>query len=749
MNEFIKIQELSFLSEYFLITAIFCLTLFCLFSINFFSGSDQFSIKFRFNGQLVFLLIFILICYLVLVYQQLNISLLNLTSFNDTILNDQLSFVSKFIIGSTCIFYLMFVNKFMKSQKLNDFEYCIILLVSIFGFFLICSVNDFITAYLAIELQGLAFYVLASFKKSSNFSVESGIKYFVLGSLSTALFLFGITMIYGSCGSIIFTDFKDFFIWIFSANSIFFIYDSFSNVLEFFQDKIYLTENSELGKLNSIYNKINFLDLCFLKPQLQFENFNLEANCFAKIGLHDIILNEFIDANSFKIAFISSSVNDFLIENYYQISSLNFLYILQECFLDYQIFFKLKSCLVESNYYEDIGLENFSGLPMATFFNENLIGNLCFNNVFNIFEDYYFDYAMNESKFGSLVVIGDYLKVLNEFSSGLISQKNSYCQTFTCFLSQISNINSFFSESFEINNLNSLFIFDLSFMAIGFLLVILALFFKLALAPFHLWSPDVYEGSPSSSTFFFMVLSKFGIFVLLLRLCYLSFYSLLSHWQFYSLLIASISIFVGAVAGLKQRKLKSLLTYSSINNMGFVLLAFSVGSFEGAQITFFYLIVYMLASVCIWAIILSLDLKKVLNIDKQNKDLGDLALLQESNSVLAQGLGITLFSLAGLPPMIGFFAKMGVFKILSGLSIYYLSVLNILFSVIATFYYLRVTKIIFFENVLIGHLYNTISSKKVFFINLLIFLLVFLFFNPLFLYLYSYKMTLFLNEAFF
>ena len=92
-----------------------------------------------------------------------------------------------------------------------------------------------------------------------------------------------------------------------------------------------------------------------------------------------------------------------------------------------------------------------------------------------------------------------------------------------------------------------------------------------------------------------MVLSKFGVFVLLLRLCYLS------YWQFYSLLIASISIFVEAVAVLKQQQLKSVLTYSSINNMGFVLLAFSGGSFEGVQITFFYLIVYMLAGVCIWS----------------------------------------------------------------------------------------------------------------------------------------------------
>ena len=183
--------------------------------------------------------------------------------------------------------------------------------------------------------------------------------------------------------------------------------------------------------------------------------------------------------------------------------------------------------------------------------------------------------------------------------------------------------------------------------------------------------------------------------------------------------------------------------------MGFVLLAFSVGGFEGIQVKFYYLMVYILASVCIWSIVLNLQLKKNHYFEKQNRDLGDLALLQESNPILAQNLGITLFSLAGLPPMVGFLAKMGVFKALSGISVYYFSVINILFSVIATFYYLRITKIIFFENILVGNLYATIYSKKVFIINLLTFLLVFLFFNPMFLYLYSYKITLFLSKAFF
>jgi NADH-quinone oxidoreductase subunit N len=136
-------------------------------------------------------------------------------------------------------------------------------------------------------------------------------------------------------------------------------------------------------------------------------------------------------------------------------------------------------------------------------------------------------------------------------------------------------------------------------------------------------------------------------------------------------------------------------------------------------------------------------------VEKQNKDLGDLALLQESNSVIAQSLAVTLFTLAGLPPMVGFLAKIGVFKALSGVSIYFFSFINILFTVIATFYYLRILKIIFFENLLVGNLYEAINTKKTFLINFLTFLLIFLFISPMFLYLYTYKITLFLNKSFY
>lgn len=736
--DLIKIQELTFLSEYFLITALFVLTLFALFTFQFSSKGASLTNRFQYDNQMIFLLVYVLICYLILVLQQSNVSLLSFNGFNDLVFNDPLSVTSKLIIGTASILYLIFITKYLKDQKLNNFEYYIILLTSIFGFFLLCCANDFITAYLAIELQGLAFYVLASFKKSSNFSVESGIKYFVLGSLSTALFLLGITFIYGLSGSILLTDFKDFFIWVFSANSFFLGFDSIAQALEVFQEKTGLVESSNVEKLTVMSEKLSLLD--------------------TSLGSVDSEL-------------YSSFINDFLIESCYQNASIEFLNVLEAGQIGSENFVQFKTSLLDSNYYEDEDLEKFYGLSYESFsqlsnvekISTNLAGNSCFDSIYNLLESCYFsDYMGNVSQFSYSLQVSDLAPVVDQesfetFPSELISEfsindgfKNiETAQSYMFSVVQIANINSFFLTLSDSDTALFSSMFDVNFAISGLLIVVLALFFKLALAPFHLWSPDVYEGSPSSSTFFFMVLSKFGIFVFLLRLCYFGFYSFIPYWQFYSILVASTSVFIGAVAGLKQRKLKSLLTYSSINNMGFVLLAFSVGGFEGVQVKFYYLIVYILASICIWSIVLNLQLKRKHYFEKQNRDIGDLALLQESNSVVAQNLGITLFSLAGLPPMVGFLAKMGVFKALSGVSVYYFSVINILFSVIATFYYLRITKVIFFENILVGNLYATIYSKKIFIVNFLTFLLIFLFFNPMFLYLYSYKITLFLSKGFF
>lgn len=128
-------QEFGFLPEYYFLTILFCLTLFSLFSLKVIDNNQKFSIKFQYNNQLIFLLIFGLICYLILILQQINISILSFISFNDTIHNDQLSLIAKIIISLSSILYLIFITQYLKSQKLSNFEYYIILFTSIFGFF--------------------------------------------------------------------------------------------------------------------------------------------------------------------------------------------------------------------------------------------------------------------------------------------------------------------------------------------------------------------------------------------------------------------------------------------------------------------------------------------------------------------------------------------------------------------------------------------------------------------------------------
>jgi NADH-quinone oxidoreductase subunit N len=255
------------------------------------------------------------------------------------------------------------------------------------------------------------------------------------------------------------------------------------------------------------------------------------------------------------------------------------------------------------------------------------------------------------------------------------------------------------------------------------------------------WAPDVYEGSPSASTFFFSVVPKLSIFVLLFRLFYFSFYSFLDYWRYFVVIFILFTIIVGSFGGLEQRKLKSLLVYSSISHMGYSLIAFTTGTFEGIQILFCYLIIYSFSGLCVWSIFMLTRLKNNYK-NKQNKDLTDLVLLGKSNKMLAIFFTTVLFSIAGFPPMIGFIVKISIFLSAIEASMYFVALLSILGSVIATFYYIRIIKILFFEKLLIGKLYYPINNSKSILVVLLFFLFLFLFANPTLLFLFSYKLAL-------
>ena len=415
------------------------------------------------------------------------------------------------MIGSLFFFsslYFFIISDFLKENKLTSFEYLLVLLFAVLGLMLLCSSNDLLTAYLAIELVSLSSYVLAAFKKTSSYSTEAGVKYLLTGAISSAFFLLGSSFVYGSSGTINITDFW----WIVSEEGWF-----------------------------------------------------------------------------------SITITDSLLE---------------------------------------------------------------------------------------------------------------------------------------------------PFLEIGLAFIIFSLFIKLALAPFHVWSLEVYEGSPTISTFFFAVITKLSFFVFLVRISYVAVFKYSELWQFYGIIISFLSVFIGSFGGLRQRKLKTLLAYSSISHMGYTLLAFSTGSHFGAEMLLFYLVIYMLSGLGVWFVILATQVNRKRYTDKFSKELGDLALLRKSNPALALSLSLTMFSIAGIPPLVGFFAKMGVFLSVLHAKYYFVALLAILCSVISTFYYIRIIKIIYFESLLVGKLYYPLLSSKTIVFSFSIFCLLFFFVNPTILYLAVYKVVL-------
>jgi NADH-quinone oxidoreductase subunit N len=525
----LSFKHFTVFPEYFIsISAIYVLVVIVLITYNVYGLMLQKAIS------QCLVLILAMACYLII---NDDLIIQNNVTFQSSIVNDHFTFYTKIIVCTSSAVYFIIIGDSLKEQKLTSFEYLFITLFAVLGLILLCSSYDLLTAYLAIELSSFSFYLLACFRKTSSYSIESGIKYFIIGSTSSAFFLLGSSFLYGCTGSICLEDYHRFF-------------------------------------------------------QVTFMNYKeYTASLF--------LWYAYIDDPSFRI--------------------------------------------------------------------------------------------------NPVIILGDYP-----------------------------------------------WWFDFSMIELGITLILFSLFIKLALAPFHLWSLDVYEGSPTSSTFFFAVISKLSIFVFLVRISRESLFiiSLADSFQFYSMWVAVLSIFVGAFGGLRQRKLKTLLAYSSTSHMGYALLSFSTFTVLGNLMLFFYLILYIAAGLCTWGILLSLRLKTSKITNKCSKELGDLVLLNKSNPSLAFAFALTMFSIAGIPPMAGFLAKLSIFFPLINVSSYFIALIAILLSVISTFYYIRIIKILYFENILAGKLYYPITTNNAFIISWLTFLLVFFFINPNLLYLAVYKISM-------
>jgi len=262
---------------------------------------------------------------------------------------------------------------------------------------------------------------------------------------------------------------------------------------------------------------------------------------------------------------------------------------------------------------------------------------------------------------------------------------------------------------------------------VGLALVLIALFFKVSAAPFHIWTPDVYEGSPTISALFFASLPKFASLIFLFRIYHELNISNIDSLNYIFQLVCAISLLVGVYGAITQKVIKRLLAFSSINHIGFILLAIMSYQYMSEGTIFFYLIIYLVTIFGVFSVILNLRTSE-----------GEITLLTGLNGLKASSRSkaismlVFLFSLAGIPPFAGFFAKFFILSASINEGLYLLSVIAVISSVIAAFYYLSVIKNMFFnesENDLL--LDNSKFSSFIFIFSALVLTLFFFYPDPL------------------
>lgn len=234
---------------------------------------------------------------------------------------------------------------------------------------------------------------------------------------------------------------------------------------------------------------------------------------------------------------------------------------------------------------------------------------------------------------------------------------------------------------------------------LGFTLILIALFFKVSAAPFHMWTPDVYEGSTTIVTTLFASLVKFISIIILIRL----YFNLTFVWPDMHqivIVVAILSLIVGAFGAIRQTNLKRMLAYSAIGHVGFVLAGLAVGDIASIKAMVLYAVIYSSVSLGAFAFLLMLQDESDNAVDTKNDhiyDLSAIAGLAKTSPVIGMALAVIMFSMAGIPPLAGFFAKFYILLSVVGKGFYTLAIIAVLCSVASAFYYLRVVKIVYFD----------------------------------------------------
>jgi proton-translocating NADH-quinone oxidoreductase chain N len=279
---------------------------------------------------------------------------------------------------------------------------------------------------------------------------------------------------------------------------------------------------------------------------------------------------------------------------------------------------------------------------------------------------------------------------------------------------------------------------------LGMVFLLVGFLFKITAVPFHMWAPDVYEGAPTPVTAFFLIVPKTALFGVFLRIFFESFYDFILPWQKILLVSSIASMLLGSVAALSQTRIKRLLAYSSIGHVGYLLAGFSCGTIEGIQALLIYLFVYICMNLNMFALILCGIRRETLQSVPRVKFITDLSFLSKTNPILALTFTITLFSMAGIPPLAGFYSKAYLFFAAMSSNLYVVAIIGVLCSVLSCFYYIRLVKIMYFEGPKNWCSFYPVPVENAITLAITCFFILFFMFYPTPLYLITHKIALIL-----
>ena len=284
----------------------------------------------------------------------------------------------------------------------------------------------------------------------------------------------------------------------------------------------------------------------------------------------------------------------------------------------------------------------------------------------------------------------------------------------------------------------SLFLMTLKYnklIVFSFILIYVSLLFKLTVVPFNVWAPDVYEGTPSVITLFFNSVPKLSLIVILIKFLRIVFLNFIEIWQILMIVNIILSLVIATFNTFKQYKIKRFLIFSSMTHIGYILLGVATGTIEGIQSTIIYFIIYVVSILNIWG--------TYIYFNNKIKYISDLSYIFKYNKTLGLTFIITMFSMAGVPPMAGFLAKFFSFFVCVKNNLYLLAIIGVLLSIICTFYYIKFLKVIYFENTnkcLV--LNNNLSKSTTLVISLTSILLFYIFINPSPIFIIAHKIAL-------